>query len=343
MSWQPPNPINQYERVTVAVSLVGHLASGTDFLGERMQYIQDFVRRFTSLRHLEVHWNPYEDDYGGVGFPSNRRLIWDFGAPLKRIPYIQTVTFTVGPSWEVIPTFSVRQKRDTKGIWRSAPVQSNFPNHLKNLAKQWFGYPRDHDAFMARIAQEEERREEHVRRVAARKLRAKAAELSGDDFAFYHQNPSEWKEDGPEELGNQPLWERKEDFVARIVLFQHVSQKRKRAKLENEGLARRRAVRWTAKTTLGRRRVASLDDNRTSRGEDLRIARTFGSRSRSRPVETEEHFVERNPGGVYGVERNFGSRVRSHSEALEEKSAAEFYRWLLDKSQGGGDKRRRLS
>lgn len=54
MSWQPTHPIDQYERVTVAVSLVGHLGYHLALLPQTMQDIQDFIRRFTCLRPLEV-------------------------------------------------------------------------------------------------------------------------------------------------------------------------------------------------------------------------------------------------------------------------------------------------
>lgn len=87
-----------------------------------------------------------------------------------------------------------------------------------------------------------------------------------------------------------------------------------------------------AKITLGKRRIASFTDDRTSRGENLRIAKSFGSRLRSRPVETEEQFIERNPGvEEVGAERNLGFRVRSRSEGVEEKSAAGSYRWRLER------------
>lgn len=220
-------------------------------------------------------------------------------------------------------------------------MQYPFPNQRRENGGFWTDYPRDYDALMRQFAEETRQLKERERIKAARRLRAKAGELIGSDFSFYHDDRIAWEEDGHEELRKRPGAESKKDFKARIVAFQ---QKRAKAKLENEVLARRRAAHWVAKATLRKRRAASLDDDRTSRGEDVRIARLFGSKLRSRPVETDEQFLERNPrGGDVRLERHFGSRVRSRSEDVEEKSAAEFYRWSLERGQGSGRKRRRLS
>lgn len=105
MAWQPPRPIDQYERVTVAVSFVGHIGAAHFSVDQMMQDVQDFIRQFISLRHLEVHWEAFRDAFGGLGQADNSRLDWEFGKPLKRhLLSLETVTFTVGKSWDTVRT-----------------------------------------------------------------------------------------------------------------------------------------------------------------------------------------------------------------------------------------------